>query len=163
MSIHVSGGGGTQRRVVLSCDVAGCPIQAEPPAAERWRNDSDAKSWARAQAAGWIYDPVRGTDYCPDHTQFGTAPVAGTKPPRPTATARDSANNPLNRDDYAADLRTRLTEGGQPSDRGTALTLGQAAVIARLLDELAGVYRGEDLGTLAGELAVRLDTHLGES
>jgi hypothetical protein len=41
--------------------------------------------------------------------------------------------------------------------------LGQAEVIARLLNELAGVYRGEDLGTLAGELAVRLDTHPGES
>ncbi len=162
MSIHVSGRGGTLRRVVISCDVAGCPVQVEPPAAERWRNDSDAKSWARAHAAGWNYDPVRGTDYCPEHTEFSTSPAAGAKPPRPTATIRDAASNPLNRDDYAAGLRARLTEGGQPSDHRTTLTVGQAEVIARLLDELAGVYRGEDLGALAHELAMRLDSQLGE-
>jgi hypothetical protein len=162
MSIHVSGGGGTLRRIVISCDVPGCPIQVEPPAAERWRNDSDARSWARAHAAGWVYDPVRGTDYCPDHAEFGATPVAEKKPPRPTATIRDAASNPLNRDDYAVGLRARLTEGVQPSEHRTTLTVGQAEVIARLLDELAGVYRGEDLGSLAHELAMRLDSQLRE-
>jgi hypothetical protein len=162
MSIHVSGGGGTLRRIVISCDVAGCPVQVEPPAAERWRNDADARSWARARADGWIYDPARGTDYCPDHAEFGTSPVAGAKPPRPTATIKDAASNPLNRDDYAADLQARLTEGGQPTEHRITLPAGQAEVIARLLDELAGVYRGEDLGALALEMAMRLDSQLDE-
>jgi len=44
--------------------------------------------------------------------------------------------------------------------RGT-LSVAQAAVAARLLDELAGVYRGEDLGALAHELAVLLDDWSG--
>jgi hypothetical protein len=34
--------------------------------------------------------------------------------------------------------------------------------VARLLDELAGVYRGEDLGALAGELSQVLDSQIGE-
>jgi hypothetical protein len=42
------------------------------------------------------------------------------------------------------------------------LTRGEADVIARLLDELAGVYRGEDLGILAGALSQMIDGQLGE-
>jgi hypothetical protein len=42
------------------------------------------------------------------------------------------------------------------------LTGAQAAVVARLLDELAGIYRGETLGTLARELSVLLDSLLEE-
>ena len=53
MSIHLSGGRGTLRRVVLSCDVAGCPVQMEPPPIEAWRSDTDARSWAREHAPGW--------------------------------------------------------------------------------------------------------------
>jgi hypothetical protein len=153
MSVHVSGGGSTLRRVVLSCDVAGCPVQVEPPAAERWRSDADALSWARSQAEGWTSDPVRGTDYCPDHAESSTPPAAGTVPPRPTATIRDTAGNPLNRDEYAALLRGQLTGSGEPGERQPKLTAGQADVAARLLDELAGVYRNEPLGALARELS----------
>jgi hypothetical protein len=40
------------------------------------------------------------------------------------------------------------------------LAAAQAAVVARLLDELAGVYRGESLGTLAHELSALLDRKL---
>ncbi|HEX5993824.1 MAG TPA: hypothetical protein VFY84_01645 [Jiangellales bacterium] len=40
------------------------------------------------------------------------------------------------------------------------LTAAQAAVVARLLDELTGVYRSESLGTLAHELSVLLDSRL---
>ena len=40
---------------------------------------------------------------------------------------------------------------------GGTLSAGLGAVAARLLDELAGVYRGEDLGALAHELSVLLD------
>ena len=40
------------------------------------------------------------------------------------------------------------------------VTAAQAVVAARLLDELAGVYRGEDLGTLAHELSAMLDSRL---
>jgi hypothetical protein len=42
------------------------------------------------------------------------------------------------------------------------LTAGQAAVAARLLDELAGVYRGESLGLLARELSALLDSRSGD-
>lgn len=72
MSIHLSSGGGALRRVVLSCDMEGCPVQLEPPAAERWRSDSDARSSARDQAAGWTFDEVRQTDYCPEHAELST-------------------------------------------------------------------------------------------
>jgi hypothetical protein len=149
------------RRVVLSCDVAGCPVQLEPPAAERWRSDADARSWARDHAVGWTCDPVRQTDYCPVHADVSAAEAAGTVAPRPTATVRDPAGNPLNRDEYAARLRARLAAGG--STGHALLTAGQAAVVARLLDEVAGVYRGESLGMLAHELSVLLDNQAGES
>jgi hypothetical protein len=162
VSIHLSGGGATLRRIVLSCDVAGCPVQVEPSAAERWRSDADAGSWARDHAVGWTYDPVRGTDYCPEHAEFSTPPAPGTVAPRPSAAVRDRAGNPVNRDDYVAHLRARLVEGSQETVSPPVLTRAQAHVVARLLDELAGVYRGEDLGALAGELSQVLDSQIGE-
>jgi len=159
VSIHLSGRGGTPRRVVLSCDVAGCPVQLEPPAIEAWRNDSDARSWARDHAVGWTADPIRQTDYCPEHALFSTA-AAEVIAPRPTATARDRAGNPLNRDEYAERLRDQL--GGSHSPGPTmSLTTAQARVAARLLDELAGVYRGETLGKLAQEVSALLDDRFG--
>lgn len=162
VSIHLAGGGATVRRVVLSCDVVGCPVQVEPPAAERWRSDSDARSWARDHAVGWTYDPVRQTDYCPDHAEFSTPPAVEANHPRPTATIRDRSGNPLNRDEYAARLRTQLDEPDLPLWHQPLLTAAQAEVVARLLDELAGVYRGEELGTLARELSMLLDRQIGE-
>jgi hypothetical protein len=163
VSIHLSsGGGGTLRRVVLSCDVAGCPVQAEPPAIEAWRNDADARSWARDHAVGWTSDPIRQTDYCPEHARFSTAPAADLVPPRPTATARDGAGNPLNRDEYAERLRERLADGGRSAGPTLMLTAAQAAVAARLLDELAGVYRGESLGLVARELSALIDSRFGD-
>ena len=157
MSIHLSRGGAL-RRVVLSCDVAGCPIQLEPPATEAWRNDADARSWARDHAVGWTSDVIRQTDYCPEHARFSKAPAADDAPPRPTATVRDVSGNPLNRDEYTERLRERLADGDRSA--GRTLTAAQAAVVARLLDELAGVYRGERLGTLAQELSALLDSRL---
>jgi hypothetical protein len=162
MSIHLSGGGATPRRVVLSCDVAGCPIQVEPSAAERWRSDADAGSWARDHALGWTHDPVRRTDYCPEHAAFSTPPAPGAVAPRPSATVRDRAGNPVNRDDYAAQLRAQLAEAYQATGSPAVLTRAQADVAARLLDELAGVYTGEELGRLAGELSQMLDSQVGE-
>jgi hypothetical protein len=161
VSIHLSGGGATLRRIVLSCDVAGCPVQVEPPAAERWRNDADAGSWAREHTVGWTYDPVRGTDYCPEHAEFSTPPAAGAVAPRPTATVRDRAGHPVNRDDYAWQLRAHLDESSSTATWRGALTPAQAHVVARLLDELAGVYQGEDLATLAAELSQLLDRQYG--
>jgi hypothetical protein len=161
VSIHLSSGGGTLRRVVLSCDVAGCPVQLEPPAAERWRSDADARSWARDHAVGWTCDPLRQTDYCPEHAEFSIVAAAGVVAPRPTATVRDGAGNPLNRDEYAARLRAQLTEAGRLTGHAL-LTAPQAMVVARLLDEMAGVYRGESLGVLAHELSVLLNNQLGE-
>ena len=75
--------------------------------------------------------------------------------PRPSATARDRAGDPLNRDDYAATLRAQLGEASPAPP--TVLTRAQARVAALLLDELAGVYRGEALGSLAAELARTLE------
>jgi hypothetical protein len=163
VSIHLSsGGGGSLRRVVLSCDVAGCPVQSEPPAIEAWRNDADARSWARDHAVGWTSDPIRQTDYCPEHARFSAAPAADLVPPRPTATARDGAGNPLDRDEYAERLRERLADGGRSAGPTLMLTAAQAAVAARLLDELAGVYRGESLGLVARELSALLDSRSGD-
>jgi hypothetical protein len=129
---------------VLSCDVAGCPVQLEPPPIEAWRSDTDARSWAREHAAGWTTDPIRGTDYCVEHARFSAAPAAAGVPPRPTAAARDRDGNPLNRDEYAEQLRARLDEGQT------------TMVAARLLDELAGVYRDESLGRLARDVSALL-------
>lgn len=166
MSIHLSGGGATQRRVVLSCDVPGCPVQVEPPPAERWRSDPDARAQARAQATGWTHDAGRGTDYCPQHAAHSVPPTVGTVPPRPTAAARDPrTGDPLDRDDYARLLRARLDAVAGPGapgaagGSGAALTAGQAEVMARLLEELAAVYRGEEFGALATELAAMLHAH----
>lgn len=159
MSIHLSRGSAL-RRVVLSCDVAGCPIQLEPPAIEAWRNDADARSWARDRAAGWTSDPIRQTDYCPEHAEFSKAPTADHVPPRPTASVRDVSGNPLNRDEYAERLRGQLVDGDRSGGRPLTLMAAEAAVAARLLDELAGVYRGESLGALAQELSALLDGRL---
>jgi hypothetical protein len=161
MSIHLSGGGSTLRRVVLSCDVAGCPVQLEPPAIEAWRNDADARSWARDHAVGWTSDLIRKTDYCPEHAHHSTAPAAGVIAPRPTASARDRAGNPLNRDEYATVLREHLGSG-QSTEPAMMLTAAQATVAARLLEELAGVYRGEALGQLAQEVSKLLGSRSGD-
>lgn len=157
MSIHLTSERGSVRRVVLSCDAAGCPVQLEPEAIERWRSDADALSWARDHAAGWTHDPIRMSDYCPEHAALSTAP-SGVIPPRPTAAARDKAGNPLNRDEYAVLLRARLTEDGGT----TVVRAAQVAVATRLLEELAGVYHGEDLGALATELCVLLEGQAGQ-
>ena len=160
VSIHLSRGGAL-RRVVLSCDVAGCPIQLEPPPTEAWRSDPDARSWAREHAIGWTSDPSRQTDYCPGHAYFSTAPAAGHSAPRPTATVRDRSGNPLDRDEYTRKLPNRLAgDDRSAGGRTLMLTAAQAAVAARLLDELAGVYRGESLGALADELSAVLDGRL---
>jgi hypothetical protein len=160
MTIELSHGGGGQRRVVLSCDAAGCPVRLEPPAAEQWRSDVDARSWAREQAAGWKQDPVRGADYCPDHAEFSSRPPVDVVVALPTATVRDGVGDPLNRDVYAVQLRARLAEGGPTAAGHRMLTAAEADVVARLLDELAGVYRGEKLGALARELSTLLTTTL---
>jgi hypothetical protein len=159
LSIHLSRGGAL-RRVVLSCDVAGCPVQLEPPPIEAWRNDTDAQSWARDHAVGWTADPIRRTDYCPEHARFSQAPAADDAPPRPTATVRDSSGNPLDRDEYTVSLRELL---GRPAGGTLTLTAGQAAVAARLLAELGGVYRGESLGALALELSAAIDRRLRDA
>jgi len=156
VSIHLSSGRGSQRRVVVSCDVAGCPVQLEPPPVESWRSDADALTWARDHAVGWTSDPVRQTDYCPEHAQFSVTPAGDVIPPRPTATARNETGDPLDRDEYASDLRKHLADSGSAIGSEARLTTAQAWVVARLLDELAGVYRGESLGALAQEMSTHL-------
>jgi hypothetical protein len=83
----------------------------------------------------------------------------GTVAPRPTAAARNVAGNPVNRDIYAEQLRAQLGKQSLDTDMPTVLEPAQSHVAARLLDELAGVYRGEQIGILAAELAGILDEH----
>jgi hypothetical protein len=67
----------------------------------------------------------------------------------------------LDRDEYAEALRARLTDGGRPAGQPALLTAAQAAVAAGLLAELAGVYRGESLGSLAKEMSDVLEGRSG--
>jgi hypothetical protein len=66
----------------------------------------------------------------------------------------------VNRDEYAAQLRAKLDEDSHVNDPRTVLTRAEADAVARLLDELAGIYRGEELGELAGELSQLLDRRI---
>jgi hypothetical protein len=159
MTIELSRDERGRRRVVLSCDAAGCPVRLEPPAAEQWRSDDDARSWAREQATGWTRNPGRGTDYCPDHAGWRVRPAVDVVAALPTATVRDRAGDPLNRDDYATQLRARLAGSGPTGGRHRMLTAAEAEVVARLLDELAGVYRAEKLGALAREMSILVAGH----
>jgi hypothetical protein len=154
VSIDVSGRGSVRRRVVISCDVAGCPVQAEPAAAEAWRSDVDARSWAREQAVGWTPGPDGRSDYCPAHSERA---ASGSMTSRPTSTARGPAGEPLDRDEYTVLLRDVLAEVRPTPGDPVMLTAAQALVTARLLAELAGVYRGENLAALAKEVSALLD------
>ena len=88
-------------------------------------------------------------------------------PRRLTAMVRGTDGQPLERDEYAESLRVELElHGGRAggdalAERQLRLSDGQAGVAAALLDELAGVYRDEDLGRLAREVAVILYDRLG--
>jgi hypothetical protein len=160
VSIHLSSSESNVRRAVLSCDAPGCPAQVEPPPAERWRSDADARSFARAHAAGWTVDVHAQTDYCPGHAERNATRAAEATVPRPTATVRDQAGQPLDRDEYAEHLRSLLTVDPKSTIDIWQATPAQIAVVAALLTELAGVYRGEKLGTLAHEIVVLLDRQL---
>jgi hypothetical protein len=160
VSIHLSNDKSNLRRAVLSCDAPACPAQLEPPPAERWRSDADARSFARDHAIDWTCDAAAQTDYCPQHAEPNATRAADAIVPRPTATVRDQAGNLLNRDQYAEHLRGLLTDGGRSTGDAPKATGAQVAVAARLLNELAGVYRGESLGALAQELAALLDSQL---
>jgi hypothetical protein len=90
---------------------------------------------------------------------------------RPTATVRDTADQPLDRTAYAVYLRERVAgaldrdaEDGRSAGeaRVPLLSEPEAAVVAALLEELAGVYPCEELGRLAREFAVRLYDRLRE-
>jgi hypothetical protein len=137
-------------------------VQLEPPPAEQWRSDADALLFARDHAVGWTCDVVAQTDYCPQHTDVDATRTADAVAPRATATVRDQAGNPLDRDEYAEHLRALLAAGGRStgdSPEATPEATGaQISVAVRLLHELAGVYRGESLGALAHDLAVLLDS-----
>ena len=161
MSIHLSSGGGTLRR--------GCSVAT-------WR---DVRSnWSRRLPSGGAVTPMPGPGLVitrsagrvtrsakptivPSTPSSARPRRAGLVAPRPTATVRDGAGNPLNRDEYAVRLRAQLTEAGRSTGHAL-LTTPQAAVVAGLLDEMAGVYRGESLGVLAHELSVLLHNQVDE-
>jgi len=138
-------------------------VQLEPPPIEAWRSDADARSWAREHADGWTSNVAHQTDYCPGHAQLSSASATDVDPPRPTSTARDPRGDPLDRDEYASDLRARLADNAPPTGSEPPLTAAQASVVACLLDELAGIYRGESLGALAQDLSAHLERQAGGS
>ena len=82
------------------------------------------------------------------------------RPARVTAGMRDTHDQPLDRDEYAGDLQQRADEA-RGQERLPVLSEGEGLAAAELLDELAAVYRGEPLGQLARELALRLYDRLG--
>ena len=79
---------------------------------------------------------------------------------RPTAAIRDTNGNPIDRDDYAAALWDRV-EDTRGDERRPLLSDGEAAVVADLLDELAGVYGSEEMGRLARSMAVLIHDRRG--
>jgi hypothetical protein len=86
---------------------------------------------------------------------FAAVDAEGLSPPaRVTAMVRGIDDRPLDRDTYASHLQARA-DRGLDDDRLALLSEEEAQAIAGLLDELAGVDRGEPLGQLARGLAVR--------
>lgn len=71
-----------------------------------------------------------------------------------TAMMRNTDGEPLDRTWYANHLRA--IDGAEHNDVRHEVRAGTLLVAAELLDELAAVYAGEDLGQLAREVAVRL-------
>jgi hypothetical protein len=157
MTIDVSHAAGSLRRVVLSCDAPACANQLEPPAAEHWRSDVDARTWARNQATGWTHDPRGGTDHCPGHAGYRALAPVGVVTPAPAA-PRPALGSPRERDEYAARLDARLAGDGRTGGPRHILSTAQAEVVARLLDEFAARYPGERLGALVREMSALLNT-----
>ncbi|TDD12893.1 hypothetical protein [Nonomuraea diastatica] len=91
--------------------------------------------------------------------------VAGNRPRSPAddglaASMRDRhTGRPLTRDELEAFLRTRMAAAA--GERLPLLETGEAEAVAALLDKLAACHRGESLGQLARELAVRLYDRMG--
>jgi len=80
-------------------------------------------------------------------------------PGRHMAGVRDTSDNPIGRDVYACFLEKELDD---PNRQGTLhVKDAEVRVAAELLDELAAVYKDEQLGRLARELAVKLYNRLG--
>ena len=126
---------------------AGAPSWDELTVAEQKQAIQEAAAYLRAAAAAGI--AVAAID-----------PGEMSAPARVTASVRGVDGRPLSRDDYAAHLQARA-ELGRGEQRRPLLGDEEAQAVAALLDELAGVYRGEDLGRLARELAVILYDRLG--
>ena len=127
---------------------AGSPSWPELTSAEREAALLEASNYLKAAAAAGI--AVAAVDLARD------VPT----PARVTATVRDFDNRPLDRDDYASHLEARAGRGLR-DERLALLSSEEGQAVAALLDELAGVYRDEDLGRLARTLAVRINDRLG--
>lgn len=109
------------------------------------------------------------------HEQHQARRVTGELPAtttalRLTATAEDETGQPLERDTYANLLRREMTQSAghdrqtgasRKNQRWQLLSAAEGAVVAELLDELAGVWTNELLGLLAREMAVRLYDRIG--
>lgn len=71
---------------------------------------------------------------------------------------RDTKDNPIDRDEYADHL---VKEFARPNQDDLSIRASDVQVAAELLDELAAIYRGELLGRLAREVAVKFYDRLG--
>lgn len=80
---------------------------------------------------------------------------------RPTANITNERGRPIERGVYAEVEREKLERHTGGDELRPFLTFDEAEVAADLLEELGGVYRGEELGALADELAHRLCRRLG--
>jgi hypothetical protein len=140
---------------------------AEDLAAARQKlaaNDGDL-SWAQLSNREREKAVLEAKHYLDAAASAGIAvaaidPAEIPTPRRRTAMMGDTDGNPLERDDYAAWLAAEAT-GVPIGERQPLLGDREAAAVAALLDELSGVYRGEPLGQLSRELAVRLYDRLG--
>lgn len=108
--------------------------ESELPASHVGRVDHDPQG----QATAWTRSATASAE-------DGAAPSASLR--------HQGSGEPFTRDEPATFLRTRLhSPGAEP----VTLNAEQAEVIAMLLDELAALCPGQDLGRLAREQALAL-------
>lgn len=77
---------------------------------------------------------------------------------RVTAGITDTNGQPLGRDEYAHLLEGEVIVVGGPS---VSVKAADVYAAASMLDELAAIYKGEPLGGLAREIAVKFYDRLG--
>ncbi len=145
-----------------------CATAQPPTSATRASgcNSSSPRPAIAAPAPRWLRQAQRGRRRRGHRTarHRPTPPIARRRrcrtpprgPPPPCRTSK--ANSTATPTPQTCRVRADTDRLGP---RLQLLREGEATAVAALLDELAGVYTGEDLGELARELAVRIYDRLG--